>query len=300
MAEEDDDGTDPQLRGVEAAIVTVGAARRDRSWTAPQHSPWTVMEQYADLIRSRTPIRVLRLPMATGDVHLIASRIAATSPRVSVAFVTGIGARESSQVKCEVAARGGPVVLTELDVVTVGLAAITISGLRHDGAAPRAGKVVINGPEHAPLLGPALMKSGIGEVVNWHSGDAHAFPLRRLMERHDVLIDLARTAADTDAPGRTVHSPADIFPWGQLVVPGLVSALCGHETSEVTAEVLAAAARALALTTPLGQAVPEPGDSLVVRAIARQVGRVVAPSRRPITARRTSSPHPTTPVRRTP
>jgi hypothetical protein len=54
---------------------------------------------------------------------------------------------------------------------------------------------VINGPENAPLLGPRLLKSGIGEITNCQRGDAHAFPLRRLMERNDVLIDLAGTAA---------------------------------------------------------------------------------------------------------
>lgn len=267
-----------QLRGIDAAVVAVGASRRVRSLTAPPRSPWAAMEKYADLIRDHTPIHVLRLPVATGDVQVVASRISAAAPRVSVAFVTGIGARESSQIKRDVAARGGPLVLTELDAVTAALAATTISLLRRGGAAPRSGQVVVNGPEHAPLLGPTLMKCGIGEVVNWHSSDAQAFPLRRLMERHDVLIDLACTAADTDAPGRTVRSPVDPYRFGQLVVPGLMNALCGYETTEVTAEVLAAAARALALTAPLGQTLPEPGNSLAIRAIARQVGRVIAHS----------------------
>ncbi|QBJ98521.1 hypothetical protein ERC79_03305 [Rhodococcus sp. ABRD24] len=260
---------------IDVAVVAVCASRRVRSRTAPPRSPWAAMEQYADLIRKHAPIRVLSLPVATGDVQVVASRLVA-APRVSVAFVTGIGARESSQIKRDVAACGGPLILTELDAVTAVLAATTISLLRGSGTAPRSGRVVVSGPEHAPLLGPTLMKCGIDEVANWRNSDAHAFPLRRLMERHDVLIDLAGTAADTDAPGRTVRCPADPYRFGQLVVPGLMSALCGYETREVTAEVLAAAARAVALTTPLGRALPEPGDRLVIRAIARQVGRVIA------------------------
>ncbi|WP_433605537.1 hypothetical protein [Prescottella agglutinans] len=264
-----------QLQGINAAVVTVCASRRGRSDVAPRRSPWTAMEQYADLISNHTPTRVLRLPLATGEMPLVAARIVSTAPRVSVAFVTGVGAGESSQIKRDVAADRGPLILTELDAVTAALAAATISVLRRGGAAPRSGRVVVNSPGRSPLLGPILMKCGIGEVVNWNSGDAHAFPLRRLMERHDVLVDLTGTADDTDAPGRTVHFPVDPFRLGRLVVPGLISAVCGHDTSEVTAEVLAAAARAVALTTPPGQVLPEPGDGLVTRAIAREVGRVI-------------------------
>lgn len=270
------DAAELELPGIDAAVVTVGAARSGRSRTAPQRSPWTAMEQYAGLICSRTPIRVLRLPMTTSEAEVVAARIVALAPRVSVAFVTGLGAHESSRVKGEVAARGGPLILTELDAITAAMAALTISVLRRHGTAPRSGCIVVNGPEQAPLLGPTLMKSGIGQVTNWRTGDAQAFPLRRLMERNDVLIDLAGTAADTDAPGRTVHYPAEPFLLGRLVAPGLISALCGHEAREVTSEVLAAAARALALTTPPGQALPGPDHGLVTRAIARQVGRIFA------------------------
>lgn len=264
------------LLGIDAAVVTVGEARSGRSRTATQRSPWTAMERYTGLIRSRTPIRVLRLPMTMSDSTAVATRIVSLAPRVSIAFVTGLSAQESSLVKGEVVARGGPLVLTELDAVTAALAATTISLLRRQGAAPRSGRVVVNGPENAPLLGPILMNSGIGQITNWHGGDAQAFPLRRLMEQNDVLIDLAGTASEADAPGRTVRYPADPFTLGQLVVPGLLSALCGHQAREVTIEVIAAAARALALTTPAGQALPGPDDGLVTRAIARQVGRVFA------------------------
>ena len=282
VTDEDDDTrghsghADLQLLGLNVAVVTVAEAQNRRSRAVPPRSPWISMEQYAGLIRTHTPIRVLRLPMTTGDARVIAAQIVALTPPVSVAFVTGLAARESSQVKSEVAARGGPLIITELDVVTAGLAATTISVLRRRGAAPRSGRVVVNGPECAPLLGPTLMKSGIGQIANWHGGDAHAFPLRRLMERHDVLIDLAGTAADTDAPGRTVPYPTDPYSVGQLVVPGLISAMCGYDAREVTSEVLAATARALALTTPAGQALPAPDDGLVIRAITRQVGRIFA------------------------
>ncbi|MDH6283765.1 hypothetical protein [Prescottella agglutinans] len=266
---------DVRLLAISAAVVTVCAPRRGRSLAAPHRSPFTAMEQYADLIGNHTPIRVLRLPITTGDVQLVAARISSTAPRVSVAFVTGVGSGESCRIKQDVAARGGPLILTELDAITAVLAATTISVLRRGGAAPRSGKVVVNSPELAPLIGPTLMKCGVREVVNWNSRDAYAFPLRRLMERHDVLVDLAGTAADTDAPGRIVRSPSDPYQVGQMVVPGLMSALCGYGASEVSAEVLAAAARALALTAPPGQALPKSGDDLVTRAIARQVGRVL-------------------------
>lgn len=271
--------------GMDAAVVTIGEAHSGRSRTAPVRSQWTVMERYTGLIRSRTPIRVRRMHMTMNNAGVIAGQIVSLAPRVSISFVTGLSAQESALVKREVVARGGPLVLAELDTVTAALAAATISLLRGQGAAPRSGRVVVNGPEIAPLLGPILMNSGIGQITNWHGGDAHAFPLRRLMEKNDVLIDLAGTASESDAPGRIVRYPADPFTLGQLVVPGLLSALCGHEAREVTIEVLAAAARALALTTPTGQALPGPDDGLVTRAIARQVGRVFAqttdPSKHP-------------------
>lgn len=270
-------GVEPRIPGIAAAVVTVGHAASGRTGARPPRSPWTAMESYTSLIRRHTPLRALRLPMTTGDPAAVAARIGALAPRVAVAFVTGLNAEDSSRIKGEVAARGGPLVLTELDTVTAALAATTISTLRRRGIAPRSGRVVVTRPEAAPLLGATLVRCGIGQVTNWRTGDAQAFPLRRLMEGHDALIDLAGAAVDTDAPGRTVRPPADPHELGRLVLPGLIGALCGHDATGVSAEVLAAAARALALTTPPGQVLPGPDDGLVPRAIAREVGRVLAP-----------------------
>ncbi|ELB89992.1 hypothetical protein Rwratislav_26564 [Rhodococcus wratislaviensis IFP 2016] len=239
------DGAGPALTGISVAVVAVSTTRSGTAGSARTRPPWVAMEDYAALIRERTPMRALCLPVTTSEPQILTER--------------------------------GPVILTELDVLTaaVAVAAATITTLRRRSVPPRAGRVVVTGASWAPLLAPVLIASGVGDLSSWHERDAEAFPLRRLMEHNDVLIDLAGCAPDGAAPGRTVTVPADGFAYGALVLPGLLAALCGHGVRTLTVEVVAACVRALALITPADQMLPFADDRLLVSAVARHVSRAL-------------------------
>ncbi|MCZ4588096.1 hypothetical protein O4328_31145 [Rhodococcus opacus] len=270
------DGPGMALAGIAVAVLAVSATRSpSTAGSARTRTPWAAMEDYAALIRERTPLRALCLPVTTGDPQVLTERILGLPTAVAAVFVVGMGHRESAAVQRAVTERGGPVVLTELDVLTAAVAAATITTLRRRSVPPRAGRVVVTGASWAPLLAPVLIASGVGDLSSWHERDAEAFPLRRLMEHNDVLIDLAGCAPDGAAPGRTVVVPADGFAYGALVLPGLLAALCGHGVRTLTVEVMSACVRALALITPADQMLPSVDDRLLVSAIARHVSRAL-------------------------
>ncbi|MDV6247800.1 hypothetical protein R1X32_09125 (plasmid) [Rhodococcus opacus] len=263
------------VAGISVAVVAVSTTRSRTAGSARTRTPWVAMEDYANLIRERTPIRALRLPLTTGDPHTVADRIIGLGSRVSAVFLLGLGPTEAAAVQREVDEGGGPLVITELDVLTVPLAAAAITVLRRRSVPPRRGRVVVTNPQWAPLLAPVLISSGVGDLSSWHQLDAEAFPLRRLMEHNDVLVDLAGCAPEGAAPGRTVTVPPDPFAYGALVLPGLLSALCGHGVRTLTVEVVAACVRALALITPADQLLPSLDDRLLVSAVARHAGRTI-------------------------
>ena len=269
------DGAGPALTGISVAVVAVSTTGSRMAGSARTRPPWVAMEDYAALIRQRTPMRALCLPVTTGDPHVLTERIQGLPPAVAAVFVVGLGHRESASVQRAVTERGGPVILTELDVLTAAVAAATITTLRRRSVPPRAGRVVVTGASWAPLLAPVLIASGVGDLSSWHERDAEAFPLRRLMEHNDVLVDLAGCAPDGAAPGRTVAVPADGFAYGALVLPGLLAALCGHGVRTLSVEVVAAGVRALALITPADRMLPSVDDRLLVSAVARHVSRAL-------------------------
>jgi hypothetical protein len=213
----------------------------------------------------------------------VAARIAGLPSRVSVVFVVGTGSSESARVQRTVANRKGPLVISELDVVAAALGAAAIRTLRRRGVAPRRGRIVVTGAEVLPLLGPLLLAAGGGMLTSWNKRDAQAYPLRGIMAHHDILIDLAGTAPDTCAPGRTLTLPREPFDYRALVLPGLLSALGRRNCASLTIDVLAACARGLALVTSPDRILPALDDPLLVPAVARQVARTLGdhPPHRP-------------------
>jgi hypothetical protein len=258
------------LSPIEVGVIGV-AATRTRPCIA-----WMAMEDYAALISDRTALRAVRLPLPRGDARTVADRIISFSSPVSAMFVVGLGPSDSATVQRRVADHGGPLVITELDVVTVALAAATMATLRGRGIAPRQGGIVVTDAESAPRLGPILLAAWGRSVTSWHERDAVARPLCRAMSRDNVLIDLAGTAPPSIAPGRTLTMPAALFDYGALVLPGLLSALCGHRKAVLTLDMLAACARALALLTPADRVLPDLNQRLLIPAVARYVARTLS------------------------
>jgi hypothetical protein len=263
------------LAPVEVGVVGV-AATRTRPCTA-----WKAMEDYATLISQRTALRAVRHPLPRGDGRTVADRIISYSSPSSAMFVVGLGPSDSATVQRRVADHGGPLVITELDVVTVALAAAATATLRGRGSAARPGQIVITDTESAPQLGPILRATSGRSVASWHERDAAAYPLCRVVRRDDVLIDLAGAAAPGVAPGRTLTLPAALFDYGALVLPGLLSVLCERREAALTLDVLASCARALALLTPAGRVLPELSQRLLIPAVARHVARTLSERPRP-------------------
>jgi len=273
--------TGPDVTGIDVGVIGV-APPRTRS-----HAPrpcardtgrlaWTAMEDYAALVRDRTPIRAGCLPLARAGADTVAARIAGLPSHVSAVFVVGTGPSESASVQLRVASLKGPLVITELDVITAALGGAAIMTLRRRVVAPRRGRIVVTGAEALPRLGPLLRAAGGGTFTSWNESDAQAYPLCGLMAHHDILIDLAGIAPDNCAPGRTLRLPRERFDYGALVLPGLLSALCRHHTARLTIDVLAACARALALIAPPDQILPALTEPLLVPAVAREVARTLA------------------------
>ncbi|MGG7104734.1 hypothetical protein [Rhodococcus sp. 24CO] len=256
--------------GVDVAVVGVSAAKSHRAG-ARTRSPWEAMEDYVAMIADRTALHAVRLPLTTADVNTVIARVLGLQPRISAAFVVGLDANAAVALHQGVAERGGPLVITETDVVTTTLTARTISTLKNLEVGPRVGQVVITGAHRAPMLGQALLMSGVAGISSWRTSDAHQFPLHRLMEHNDVLVDLDRCGRDSVTANRVVALPYESFDHGAVVLPGFLSVLCGHGVSALTVEMIAACARSLALITPSGCTLPSPDERMLLSSIARQV-----------------------------
>ena len=277
LAGSDDERTNEGSRGftgIDVGVIGVATARTvDPPF--PQRSSWLAVEDYVALIEDRTPMRALPLALSRGGVCTVASAIAGFPTRLSAVLVVGLAASESTAVQRQVADTAGPLVIGEIDIVTAALAAAAITALGSRGVPRERARVVMTGAESAPLLGPILIACGIGDLTNWHNRDAAAYPLNRLMEHNDILIDPNAAAPMQVAPDGTLTIPHDPFEFGALVLPGLLGALCGHGVAALDIEHLAAAANAVARLTPAGQVLPELNEPMLVTAIAHHVSQTI-------------------------
>jgi len=207
------------------------------------------MENYAALITNRTPMRALPLPLTQNEPATVAARISQLPSRAAAVFLIGLDPSGAAHVQRTVGTHNGPPVVSELDVVTAALGAAVVTLLRSRDITPRHGRIVVTGADTAPRLGPLLV--GAGSMTTWSHHDAQDYPLPLVMAHNDLLIDLGDAAADNAAPGRTLRMPSEPYDYGALVIPGLLSGLCGHTYTPVTIEVPAACSRALPWSLPL-------------------------------------------------
>ncbi len=261
--------------GVDVAVVGVAAVRTIEP-PHPPRSSWLAMEDYVALIEDRTPMRAVPLPLSRGDVPTVVSAVTGLRARLSAAVVVGLSAAESAAVQRRIAAAGGPLVIAEIDAVTAAVAAAVMTILRSRGLRRERARVVLTDTESLPLLGPTLIACGIAELTYWRRDDAPDYPLGRLMEHNDILIDPTGTAAVPVAWDRTLTIPHDPFAFGGLVAPGLLAALCGRGVAALDVEHLVAAAHVVALLTPAGQLLPELDEPLLVTTIARHISQTLA------------------------
>lgn len=262
----------PAARGHEVAVVAVWSPDRrdDRSGL----TQWEVMDAYCRLINDTTALRALPTPVIAEHPQEVAQRIAGLDEPVAV-FTFGLGPTGSAAVQSITAESHPAPVLSETDVLTATTAAEVLTALRGKGIPPQQGRVAVTAAEHAPRLESVLLECGARTVTARPGRQFHGPMMRKLLIEHDIIVDCSD---DTDwtAPVRTVALPSHRFPSVALALPGLLSALCGHGTREVTTEALAAAARALALLAPVDQRLPDQSDPRLVPVVAGHVTSAIS------------------------
>lgn len=267
---------------MDVAVVAVSEAR---GHPRVGRSCWVAMEDYATLLSDRTALRAFSMPTTCREPTLIAEWVANLSPTVAAVFLLGSSPVESIAVQAITASKQGPLVIAEVDVLTVALAAAALTMLRRRGIPPGCGRVAVTGADSAPRLDQVLYGAGVGSVALFYQPDASMLPLQRLMTYHDILIDLTGTISPSAVQDRMLSVSAETFDYASLALPGLLSALCGHDCKVLTVDSLAASALALALCAPANRTLPDPNHRLLVPVVARYVSRAV-------TARSRARSHP--------
>ena len=263
------------VTGIGAAILGVTAPQKRTGTQGLKSCAWTAVEDYAALMQDRAAIRTGRLLLAHRGADALAARIAGLRGSVLAVFFVGMSPSESACVQLKVASLDGPLVISELDIVTAALAAAAINTLRRYYVAPRQGRIVVTNPEVLPRLRPLLLAAGVETITTWNECDGGERTLPAVMAHHDILIDLSGTAPDTRAPERTLILPGTPFDYGALVLPGLLNAICRRLAGSLTIDVLAACARAVAAIAPPGRILPSWTEPLLAPTVASQVARVL-------------------------
>lgn len=236
----------------------------------------SMIDNYVRLVNDVTVLRAVPLQV-TGQSHAVATALINHSATISAAFVVGLAAPQSAVVQRRVAEAAGPVVLAYVDVVTAAYAAAVLTTLRSLDVPRQRARVAVSDAEPTPHLGPILIACGIGQLTTWHHHNAPAYPRRQLRAHHDVVISPNPAAPMLAAGDCTLRmrKPSDL---AGLVLPGLLSALCGHGIGALQIAHLAAAADGVALITPAGQTLPTVSEPLLVTTIARRVAQTLTQS----------------------
>lgn len=203
-----------------------------------------------------------------------------------------IGAHDAPTSRPADAAGRSPM-LTEQDIAAIAVTAALLTCLSRRGRAPRASRIVIAGADALPMLCRLLVAAGVGDITTWKKQDAVAFPLRRVAEGADAVIDLLGMWP-TDEHASLGSEPAVITPDTQrdplLALPGLLRAVIRAPEAAreigLNVEVHLACALALVMATPSDQHLPSVPDRGLVDRVAEAATQALhAPVPHPRTSR---------------
>ncbi|WP_330181558.1 hypothetical protein OHB26_35125 [Nocardia sp. NBC_01503] len=254
-----------------AAVVGVWGSRRNRT----NSSCWTAMEDYAALLTRRTALHASAIPFTARRPYSIAERITKLPHHLNAVFLIGPNAAESAAVQSITAAQGGRLVISETDALTTAVAAAAATALRARRVPPRHGRLAVIGADRTPRLAAVLLECGAASVTAEPGNTFSGAAIRKLIVDHDITVDLTGQDSMWTVPTRVVEVPADPYHFAALALPGLLGALCGHGTTQVTISALAAAARALALITPVGRRLPDVHDQRLDPTVAQHVSKIL-------------------------
>jgi hypothetical protein len=185
-------------------------------------------------------------------------------------------------------------VLAGRDIVAIAVTAALLTTLSRRGRAPRDSRVVIAGADTLPILCRLLVTAGVGDITTWRTKDAVAFPLHRVAEGVDAVIDLLGVwPTDQNEYAMLGSGPAVITPDAErdplLALPGLLRAIIQAPEAApeiaLNVEVHLACALALVMATPSDHQLPQVPDHGLTDRVAEAATQAL----------RTPVPHPRTP-----
>lgn len=241
----------------------------------PGSSALTGLLGTAELLRDHAGMVATALLVTADSADELLAELRRVAPNVSGVYLVHTDPARGAAAQ---AAMGGALpLITDRQTTAVALTAAMLTTLTHAGITPTAGRVVIAGAERNPLVAELAVATGVGETYSWSLDDAHNFPLRALVRRGTVMIDLVGSGAhrrqanalDPPAPVLTVDEPTTPL----LALPGLLIATQTLRRPAGIATLLATA-RALVERTPPGRLLPGLSDpaltepALVAAAIA--------------------------------
>ncbi len=260
---------------LDVAIFGITASRRIAAAESVAARARVAAEDYAALVRGRTPLRAGSLFLAESGANEAATRISGLPKSVSAVFISGMRPAEAACTQLKAASLNAPVVIGESDLVTAVLAAAAITTLRRHNIPPSQGRIALTSPEVLPRLGPVLRGAGVATLTIVNRREHGQPSPQQITAHHDVLIDLAGTAPHSAVSARILVPPREPFDYVALILPGLLTALCRHRTATLTIDILAACARAVSATAPPSRLLPALTAPLLVPTVTSQVVRAL-------------------------
>ncbi|MFC4950097.1 hypothetical protein [Pseudonocardia sp. GCM10023141] len=256
----------------------------------------------AALLREHAGIAATALLVTAEDTDELIADLRRVAPDFSGVYLTLTNPARAAAA--QVALAGTFTVITDRQTTAIALTAAMLSSLDRRGIPPAAGRVVIVGAEHNPLLVALAAAAGIGEIDRWGIDDAHNFPLSTLTRRGALVIDLigaTRRCGEATAAG-TSRTPIIAIddPSTALVALPYLLAMADQRGHPPALPDCLACAHALAQRTPPGQLLPALSDpalsdialsdpALSASAVS---GPVLAAVANPVLIHRDQHPHP--------
>ncbi|MFI9387733.1 hypothetical protein [Kutzneria sp. NPDC052558] len=199
---------------------------------------------------------------------------------VDAVYLAGLDTAAARLRQADLSAAWGIPCVTREELTAVALAASLFAALRQARKQPGAARVVIAESTAIPTLCPLLVAAGVGEIASWHPADAVTFPLSRIAQRADAVLDPVGGGVPVVDPRIELRGPvliaADDPEHPLLALPGLVRALLQVPGAQPGIEVLLACVRALTACTAFGRRLPDRSDPELTPTVARLAARALA------------------------
>ncbi|EWM19211.1 hypothetical protein [Kutzneria sp. 744] len=198
---------------------------------------------------------------------------------VDAVYLAGLDQAKARLLQADLSTAWGIPCLTREELTAVALAAELFASLTQARKQPGVARVVIVESTAIPTLCPLLVAAGVGEIASWHPADALGFPLHRIAQRADAVLDPVGGGVPVVEPGTDLGGPiliaADDPVHPLLALPGLLGALLQAPSAQPDIDVLLACAQALAACTANGQRLPDPLDPELTPMVTRLAARAL-------------------------